>query len=133
IDFVQRQALRSGHDIHPLLERIMRIHVTEEARHLSFARHYLKRNVSDLGWFRRQQLAIRVPIILGQMASLMLRPSKAVVRTYRIPRSVIKEAYKDNPEARQYVRDSLRKVRNLCVNLGIVTPPAKRLWRAFGI
>ena len=133
IDFVQRQALRSGHEIHPLLERIMRIHVTEEARHLSFARHYLKRNVSDLGWFRRQQLAIRVPIILGQMASLMLRPSKAVVRTYRIPRSVIKEAYKDNPEARQYVRDSLRKVRNLCVNLGIVTPPAKRLWRAFGI
>ena len=46
---------------------------------------------------------------------------------------MIKEAYKDNPEARQYVRDWLRKVRNLCVNLGIVTPPAKRLWRAFGI
>src|SRR5439155_1969253 len=44
IDFVQRQALRSGEEIHPLLERIMRIHVTEEARHLSFARHYLKRN-----------------------------------------------------------------------------------------
>src|SRR5947208_5954929 len=62
IDFVQRQALRSGEEIHPLLARIMRIHVTEEARHLSFARHYLKRNVSDLGWFRRQQLAIRVPI-----------------------------------------------------------------------
>ena len=27
-----------GKEIHPLLERIMRIHVTEEARHLSFAR-----------------------------------------------------------------------------------------------
>ncbi|MBV9412506.1 MAG: diiron oxygenase, partial [Acidimicrobiia bacterium] len=43
IDYVQRQELRSGKEIHPLLERIMRIHVTEEARHLSFARHYLKR------------------------------------------------------------------------------------------
>src|SRR6185437_288401 len=41
IDHVQRRALRSGEAIHPLLERIMRIHVTEEARHLSFARHYL--------------------------------------------------------------------------------------------
>src|SRR5436305_5756961 len=50
IDYVQRQALRSEHEIHPLLERIMRIHVTEEARHLSFARHYLKRNVKELGW-----------------------------------------------------------------------------------
>ena len=38
-------ALRSGRELHPLLERIMRIHVTEEARHLSFARHYLRTNV----------------------------------------------------------------------------------------
>ena len=37
IDHVQRSALRSGRELHPLLERIMRIHVTEEARHLSFA------------------------------------------------------------------------------------------------
>src|SRR5438270_8949384 len=58
IDYVQRQELRGGHDVHPLLERIMRIHVTEEARHLSFARHYLKRNVPKLGWFRRTMLAL---------------------------------------------------------------------------
>ena len=37
-DHLQRQQLR-GADAHPLVERIMRIHVTEEARHLSFARH----------------------------------------------------------------------------------------------
>ncbi len=36
IDYVQRRELRNGRTIHPLLERIMRIHVTEEARHLSF-------------------------------------------------------------------------------------------------
>jgi hypothetical protein len=133
IDYVQRQSLRSGNEIHPLLERIMRIHVTEEARHLSFARHYLKRNVRQLGWVARRRLAIQVPIILGQMAGLMLRPSDEVVRTYRIPKAVLKEAYKDNPEAKQYVRDSLRKVRNLCVDLGIVTPVAKLLWKAFDI
>jgi hypothetical protein len=133
IDYVQREVLRSGNEIHPLLERIMRIHVTEEARHLSFARHYLKHNVRELGRFRRQQLALRIPFILGQMASMMLRPSKTLVRTYGIPKSVIKEAYTDNPEAKQYVRDSLKKVRNLCVELGIVTPTAKQLWKAFGI
>src|SRR3954447_6508807 len=76
IDYVQRQDLRSGKELHPLLERIMRIHVTEEARHLSFARHYLKRNVPKLGWFRRRMLALRIPFILGSMAGLMLKPSK---------------------------------------------------------
>ena len=133
IDYVQRQELRSGHDIHPLLERIMRIHVTEEARHLSFARHYLKRQVPELGWFKRRMLALRVPFILGAMAGQMLRPSKDIVKTYDIPKSVLKEAYDRNPAARQYVRDSLRKVRQLCVELGIVTPVSKQLWRAFGI
>jgi hypothetical protein len=129
IDFVQRSALRGGKEIHPLLERIMRIHVTEEARHLSFARHYLKRNVPCLSWWRRQHLAIATPFILGSMAAQMLRPSRQVVRTYDIPRSVLREAYRDNPAARQYVVDSLRKVRELCVELGVITAISRPLWR----
>ena len=133
IDYVQRQELRSETEIHPLLERIMRIHVTEEARHLSFARHYLKHNARRLGWVRRRQLAVAVPFILGTMAQMMLAPSRRLIRTYGIPKSVVNEAYKHNPEARQYVRDSLRKVRDLCVELGIVTPVSKQLWKAFGI
>jgi hypothetical protein len=133
IDYVQRQELRSGNEIHPLLERIMRIHVTEEARHLSFARHYLKRNVPELSWIRRRILGLRVPFILGAMAGMMLRPSKSMIRQYGIPKSVIKEAFDDNREARQFVRDSIRKVRNLCVELRIVSPVSKQLWKAFGI
>lgn len=133
IDFVQRRALRSGEVAHPLLERIMRIHVTEEARHLSFARHYLKRNVPRLGWFKRHLLALQVPFILGQMAAQMLRPPQQIVRAYGIPRRVLKEAYGDNPAAGQYVKDSLRKVRELAVELGIVTPLSRAAWRLFGI
>ena len=133
IDYVQRQELRSGKEIHPLLERIMRIHVTEEARHLSFARHYLRRRVPELGPFKRRMLGVRVPFILGTMAGMMLRPSSSTIRQYGIPKSVIKEAFDDNPQARQFVRDSIRKVRNLCVELRIVTPVSRRLWKAFGI
>ena len=37
IDYVQRQTLRKNRqDTHPLIRRIMQIHVTEEARHMSF-------------------------------------------------------------------------------------------------
>jgi hypothetical protein len=133
IDFVQRSALRSSEDLHPLLERIMRIHVTEEARHLSFARHYLRLQVSQLGWGRRQVLAVGTPIVLGTMAALMLRPSPEVVKTYRIPKDVLREAYANNPESRQYVVDSLRKVRELCVELDLINPVSQTIWRAFRI
>ena len=40
IDHIQRQSLRAGVE-HPLAERVMRIHVTEEARHIGFAKSFL--------------------------------------------------------------------------------------------
>src|SRR3954469_17558613 len=85
IDYVQRRELRSDREKHPLLERIIRIHVTEEARHLSFARHYLKRTVPQLSRWRRAQLAVGAPLILGAMAQLMLKPSAGLVRATPSP------------------------------------------------
>jgi hypothetical protein len=134
IDYVQRRSIRRhGDDVHPLLMRIMRIHVTEEARHLSFARHYLKLTVPELGPLRRRILALTGPVILGVMAGLMMRPSRQLVRRYRIPRSVLREAYSRSPEARAEVRTSLRKVRALLDDLGLITPTSRLIWRFFGI
>ncbi|HMC52024.1 MAG TPA: diiron oxygenase [Acidimicrobiales bacterium] len=133
IDYVQREALRSGNEVHPLLERIMRIHVTEEARHLSFARHYLKAQVPGLSRWRRLSLAVQAPLILGTMSQLMLKPSPDIVKAYAIPKAVIREAYSRNPAYRAHVRASLRKVRQLAGDLGLVTPMTRPIWRAFGI
>jgi hypothetical protein len=129
IDYVQRRELRSGRDIHPLLERIMRIHVTEEARHLSFARHYLKRTVPALPVRRRVRLAVAAPVILGAMAQLMLKPSSQLVARYQIPRAVIAEAYTRNPRHRADTAASLAKVRKLCVELGLTGAPYRFLWK----
>ena len=133
IDYVQRRELRSEREIHPLLERIMRIHVTEEARHLSFARHYLKRTVPTLGWARRVQLSIGAPLILGRMAQLMLRPSHHLIARYEIPRHVLDEAYTDNPRHRDETLKSLDKVRRLCHDLGLIRAPFNLLWRVVGL
>jgi len=129
IDYVQRRELRSGRDLHPLLERIMRIHVTEEARHLSFARHYLKRTVPALSKRRRVRLAVAAPVILGAMAQLMLKPSSQLVARYQIPRAVIAEAYTRNPQHRADTAASLAKVRKLCVELGLTGWPYRSLWK----
>jgi hypothetical protein len=111
----------------------MRIHVTEEARHLSFARGYLRTNVPKLPAWRRRAMAMQAPLILATEASVMLRPPRHLVRTYGVPDAVLREAYGPGSQNRQDAKDSLRKVRNLLVELGLVPPAAKRLWQRLGI
>ncbi|MGQ0433109.1 MAG: AurF N-oxygenase family protein [Microthrixaceae bacterium] len=131
IDHMQREVLRDKDaNTHPLLERIMRIHVTEEARHLSFARHWLKQSVPKLGPVRRTILSFGAPMILGEMGGLMMRPSKAIVTTYDIPAEVLREAYDDNSEWQQSAAVAMRKVRVLCRDLGLMNPLSVRLWKA---
>ena len=131
IDHMQRETLRKKEkELHPLLERIMRIHVTEEARHLSFARHWLKRSVPTLGPVRRTILSFAAPMILGEMGGLMLKPSQALIEQYGIPKDVVREAYTDNPEFLEGAATSMRKVRVLCRDLGLINPLSKRLWKA---
>lgn len=133
IDHVQRQTLARGAELHPLVERIIRIHVAEEARHLSFARHYLRRRIPRLGWVRRQIIGIAIPIILGVMARMMLAPSREMIRHFKIPRSVVDEAYRHNPAARTTTQDSLAKVRNLATELHLVNRSNRLIWKAFKI
>jgi len=133
IDHVQREALRSDEPKHPLVELIMRHHVTEEARHLSFARHYLKRAVPELGFVKRQVLGLMTPAILGVMAQIMLQAPTDMIERFAIPADVVREAYVDNPDHRAATVVALRKVRKLARELGIVTPVSKPVWKALGI
>lgn len=133
IDHVQRETLRSDREMPPIMEIVIRHHVTEEARHLSFARHYLKRQVPKLPWWRKQVLAIGAPIILGIMAQIMLAPPRSMAKEFDIPPEVLRAAYRDNPHAMARTRDAVRKVRRLCRELGIITMPSKQIWKRFGI
>ena len=133
IDHVQRRELRSAREIHPLLERIMRIHVTEEARHLSFARHYLKREVQTLSRRRRVALGVGAPLILATMAQMMLRPSRQIVKRYTIPKAVIAEAYTHNDAHHADALESMRKLRRLWHELDLDGPAYRRLWQALGL
>lgn len=131
IDHVQRRRLRAG-IAHPLMERIVRIHVTEEARHLSFARHYLEREVPRLDPVRRRVLALATPVLLGVMARQMLATNPWFARVAGIPRPVAQEANR-SPAARALLRQSVAKVRRLCAKLGLLDPAAVTLWRVMGI
>jgi len=133
IDWFQRRELQSPRTHHPLLERISRIHITEEARHMAFARHYLRRHVPRLRALKRFRLCAGTPVILKVASRLMMRPSSHIVKTYGIPRTVLEEAYGRGSEGQRWVQAALRKTRELCWDLGILDERWMPYWKALGI
>jgi hypothetical protein len=55
-DSLQRQMMDDP-DLQPMIQRLMRIHVTEEARHIQFARDGIRKRVDELPRFSRWWLA----------------------------------------------------------------------------
>jgi len=134
IDSVQRRSLRKKRDdIHPLFRRIMQIHVTEEARHISFARHALRNRVPELSRGRRARLALCVPVILGVMGRMMMEASPQVAREYNIPREVVDAAYRKSPIHRARIYEASTKMFVLCDELGLINRWSLRLWKMMRI
>ena len=130
IDCLQRRMLARGGG-HPLLEQIMRIHIAEEARHISYARAAMKQHVPRLPRWRRHSLAIAVPIVLGIMIRLMVRPTGDVVRA-GVPWAVVRDAYRTDAGTELFAA-SAAKPRKLMRELGLMTPAAERVWKRLRI
>jgi hypothetical protein len=133
IDYVQREGYRKRSDRHPLIQRISQIHIVEEARHVAFARSYLRLNVPKLSDAKRTEMSLAVPGILSVLSSLMMKPPQHIIETYGIPSPVIDEAFTDNPAHRNLVVASLSKIRTLCDELGLMTAEATQLWQDAGL
>ncbi|MHB1533644.1 MAG: AurF N-oxygenase family protein [Acidimicrobiales bacterium] len=131
VDYLQRQSLRNG-VAHPLLERIMRIHVTEEARHISFARNLLRTRVPALSRPRRLVLGLVAPVLYGVMTRMMVDPPAQLCAEHGVPRAVLREV-KRSAEHRRTLAAAAAKPRQLCRDLGLINPVSAWLWSAVGL
>src|SRR6201998_892977 len=129
IDHTQKNVLREGKSLHPIMEKVMAIHVAEEARHISFAHEYLRKRVPDLPRRKRFWLSLYVPLTMRILCSAIVVPPKAFWREFDIPRQIRKEAFFRSPESRQMLRDMFGDVRMLCHDTGLMNPLAKLIWR----
>ncbi len=129
-DYMQRVQLRTGIP-HPLMQRITHIHVTEEARHISFARHFLRHELPGVGRARRAALSVALPVFMVVGARLMLLPGRAYRREAGIPRKVLRAAY-DTPVGRTKLANSVHRARLLAYELDLMNPTARFVWRAIG-
>jgi hypothetical protein len=133
IDHVQKAVLRAGDRMHPLLQRIMQIHVAEEARHISFAHEYLKKRSREMGRLRRAALAVAFPVVMRVLGDVIMVPGKEMTRAVGVPQEVLDEVFWDSPEGRQMLRDLFSDVRALAEEMGLMNPVSRRVWRALGI
>jgi hypothetical protein len=131
IDRAQRRWLSSG-VAHPVLEQVLRIHVTEESRHVSYARMSIQRDAAKLGTVRRHILALTTPLIFAFTARLMFVPPPAMARALGVPWKTLRDAY-ETDYGHEFLADSCAKPRKLVAEVGLMTPLSKRLWNRFGI
>lgn len=80
-------------DQHPLLRRILQIHITEEARHQRFAELYLAEHMPKLSRRRRAWLQRLAPSFMRDAQHALLVPGRRLVQRFQIPAATMRAAY----------------------------------------
>jgi len=96
IDTIQRELLnqaKQGAEIHPLLHRVMQVHVEEEARHIGFANKFLEENIKKLNPIQRKTFSSSIGKIHEILANVIIRPSAESLREMGVPKQVADEVW----------------------------------------
>ncbi|GAA3662792.1 diiron oxygenase [Nocardioides ginsengisoli] len=133
IDYLQKSVLRSGHEMHPIITRVMQIHVAEEARHIGFAHSYLVERSKDYGRLQRAGLSLAFPVIMRVLCDVIMKPSRQMQKDLGIPKSVMREVYWKSDSSQKLLRDTFGDVRMLADELGLMNRVSRLVWRALGI
>jgi len=129
IDHTQKMVLREGKELHPIMERVMAIHVAEEARHISFAHEYLHKRVPELTRWKKFWLSLFVPLTMRILCSAIVVPPRVFWKTFDIPKSVRTELFFGSPQSKMFLRNMFSDVRMLSYDTGLMNPIAKILWK----
>jgi hypothetical protein len=133
IDHIQKQLLRATEQMHPIMLGVMRIHIAEESRHISFAHEFLRDRVPRLGRVRRGALSLAFPLIMHFACNMIVRPPRSLFRRCEVPMEIRRELFWRTSQSRQWRRDLFGDVRMLAADLGLMNPAARLLWRVLRI
>lgn len=125
-DALQRRILDDP-DIQPIVRRIMRIHVTEEARHIQFARDGARRAVPTMRPVNRYLLAT----IHGAGGPFYryLFTNRAVYRRLGLdPREARRQA-RSNPHFHQAMRDGFAPLAAFLEEVGLMSRIGRWMWK----
>lgn len=133
IDHIQKCYLRSNGDYHPIITNVMRIHVAEEARHISFAHEFLRQRVPQRGPVMKFVLSLAFPIALRVLCDVIVIPPASFWDEFDIPKSVKRELFWKSPAARKTLSSYFGDVRMLAEELGLMNRVSKAVWKLLKI
>lgn len=128
-DALQRRTLDDP-ELQPLVSRAMRIHVTEEARHIGFARDALSRRTRTMSRIERHYVHLCVAI--GAPVFQHMLTNRHMYDRVGLDGRAAKRAALANPHARHALATGSASLAAFLDESGFLGPIGKRIWRSRG-
>jgi hypothetical protein len=126
-DAIERAYLRGAAPLHPLLRQILRIHVNEEARHVSFAEQYLLSRVPRLSARQRRGLQVQLPFAMRTHVHSVAEIPDHLCEAFSMPEDVREEATRSD-QFRSTLASAIEPIRAVARRLDLVPPRMETVW-----
>lgn len=123
------KATMNDERVHPIPRQMAKLHVLEEARHVSFARTWLTEMWSSMSRMDRLRAAAGSAGVVRTIADAVVNP--AVYDTLGIDGGAA--AARRNPRHRERIARDLTRLTSFLDELGAITPVTRPAWRALGL
>ena len=125
-DSLQRQMMDDP-DLQPMVQRLMRIHVTEEARHIQFARDGVRKRIGDMPRLNRWWVANLNGV--GGYFFRFLFTNKVPYRRVGLPARKARRIARRSPHRHQVQIMGFAPLGAFLDEVGLMDPIARRMWR----
>jgi hypothetical protein len=125
-DSLQRQMMDDP-ELQPAVQRLMRIHVTEEARHIQFARDGLRKRVGGMRWLNRMWVANLHG--LGGYFFQYLFSNPAQYRRVGLPGRATRRLARGSAHRHETQVLGFAPLAAFLDEVGLMGPIARRMWR----
>lgn len=126
---VTNRATMKDERVHPTSRRIAKIHVMEEARHVSYARTFVTEMWPTVSRARRVVTMVRAPFIVSSIADALVNPQ--LYDELGIEGGV--KLARHNPAHQQRVIRDVAKLTELLEEIGVINTMTRPVWRALGL
>jgi hypothetical protein len=125
-DQLQREAIKDD-TVQPLTRMVSKIHVTEEARHVRYAREELARITPKANWLQRTVGRWLTAVAAHRIATNLIHPD--VYLSVGLDPKQARKVAKANPHHRETVRWTARKLVPFLREQGVLGGASEVLWR----
>ncbi|MDI3419230.1 AurF N-oxygenase family protein [Streptomyces luteolus] len=126
LDKLQRE-MAGDDSVQPLMRMVNRIHIMEEARHVTFAREEVLRGVPELGRAELRYQQFMIALVSFFISRSLIHP-KAYAAVGLDPREAWRTAHA-NPHYRRTMRYGGERIMPFLQDAGLIGAPGMRLWR----